>query len=193
MKSQQIAVYASLNDFMVAIGYQNASELREDDPVWSTLNQNNFKAMMEYKFGVEPRFSSTVPTKLEEVHEAILAHEAWAYREDMEHDDGEEAPVYVAPAPVTDDGAVSPEGDDDGEADGGEGDSKEPDSDEGDTEDKGEEPDDGQDPGVPAEGEPSPTEQNANGEQAEEPVEPEGDKEEGEASDEKEGDDAAQE
>lgn len=94
MKSQQIAVYQSLKDFMLAIGYANASEQREDDPVWSTLNDNNFKAMMEYKFGVEPRFI-VIPTKLEAVHEGITSHEAWAYHEDLERDDDEGAPVPI--------------------------------------------------------------------------------------------------
>lgn len=92
MKSQQIAVYQSLKDFMLAVGYANAAEQREDDPVWSTLNDNNFKSMMEYKFGIEPRLIS-VPTTLEAVHEGITSHEAWVYHEDLEHDDGEEAPV----------------------------------------------------------------------------------------------------
>jgi hypothetical protein len=103
MKSQQIAVYASLNEFMVAVGYQNAADQREDDPVWSTLNDNNFKAMMEYKFGVEPRLI-TMPTTVEAVHEGITSHEAWAYREDLEHDDGEEAPVELEAVATPPDG-----------------------------------------------------------------------------------------
>lgn len=117
MKSQQIAVYASLNDFMVAVGYQNAGDRREDDPVWSTLNQNNYTAMMEYKFGVDTRFASVVPTNLEAVHEGITGHEAWSYREELEHDDGEEAPeiVYLDAAPEG--GETEPEGS--GEVDGG--------------------------------------------------------------------------
>ena len=112
MKAQQIAVYESLNEFMVAVGYQNAADRREDDPVWSTLNDNNFKAMMEYKFGVEPRFIA-VPTKLEAVHEGITSHEAWVYHEDLEHDDGEEAPVPLHAV------ATAPEGGEPDDSEGG--------------------------------------------------------------------------
>jgi hypothetical protein len=100
MKVQQIAIYESLNAFMVAIGYQNAADRRDDDPVWSTLNENNYRAMMEYKFG-QPRNEILVPTSLELVHPFIKEHSAWEYREDLEYEDGEEAPVVVAQIPLT--------------------------------------------------------------------------------------------
>jgi hypothetical protein len=97
MKVQQIAVYESLKDFMLAIGYAQATEQRLDDPVWSTLNENNFRAMMEYQFGVEPRHIS-VPTTLAQVHERIKVHKAWKYREELEYDEGDEAPAVAAPS-----------------------------------------------------------------------------------------------
>lgn len=152
MKSQQIAVYASLNEFMVAVGYQNAGDRREDDPVWSTLNQNNYTAMMEYKFGVDTRFASVVPTNLAAVHEGITGHEAWTYLEALEHEDGEEAPVPVFSAPAqveaAPEGEVTDAGTGTGEAAAGGADSGE------------------------GTGEPASTEQAPEGGQSQEPAQP---------------------
>jgi flagellar biosynthesis GTPase FlhF len=90
---QQHAIYESLKAFMLRIGYAQQSE--QTGETWSIINDNNFRAMMTFKYSVAPAMV-LVPTKLVDVHEDIRKHKDWVYMDEYEYDEetGEKPIAY---------------------------------------------------------------------------------------------------
>jgi hypothetical protein len=97
MQVQQIAIYESLKEFMLKVGYAQAANATPE--MWSIQNDNDFKALMTFMCGVAPA-QILVPTTREYIHSAIVDHPHWVYKEELEYADGDEAPAVVYKEPV---------------------------------------------------------------------------------------------